>query len=131
MKTLRNIKKILTYVGKSCMLISSIIILSACQKEEITEYTVTFWSQTWEGSGVVVMEMPVLEDIKVYVNDEYIGKITRQLDSEPDCGASECVTFTTSDPTPFWWHAETEDGTYWWIKNKVTPKDKSCIMVNL
>ncbi len=51
--------------------------------------------------------------IKVYVNNHYVGSITKAYNSAPNCGASGCVTVTISGKNNQW-YGEASDGTRWY-----------------
>ena len=51
--------------------------------------------------------------IKVYVNGQYKGKITRSYSSAPKCGAAGCVTVTISGKNNKW-YGVASDGTRWY-----------------
>jgi hypothetical protein len=51
-------------------------------------------------------------NIRVYVNDRYVGTITHAYRSAPDCGARGCVTVTIRGQHNTW-RAEAEDGSRW------------------
>ena len=50
--------------------------------------------------------------IRIYVNNRYVGKITRSYSSAPSCGAAGCVTVTLSGKGNSW-YGKAEDGTIW------------------
>lgn len=56
--------------------------------------------------------------VKVYLNNHYIGTITRSYSSAPKCGAAGCVTYGV-DRTPSTWNGIAEDGTVF-VSNPVT-----------
>ncbi|MDR0606722.1 MAG: hypothetical protein LBG80_20825 [Bacteroidales bacterium] len=55
---------------------------------------------------------PEYGNIKMYVNDRYVGTITRAYSWAPDCGTYGCVTVNITKPHSTW-SAESEDGTTW------------------
>jgi len=79
--------------------ISAIILLLMCGYA--TSQTVVFWTdQTRTGP------------IKVYMNGEYYGKITKAYSSAPDCYTSGCVTVVPPKKSNEW-YAIADDGSRW------------------
>jgi serine/threonine protein kinase len=62
-------------------------------------------------------------DVSIYVDGQYVGKITNWYSTAPECGASGCVTIDRY-PGTYSWRAESENGNYW--DGTVTIQNNDC-----
>lgn len=57
-------------------------------------------------------------DVQIYINDEFIGAITKKYSSEPKHEAVGCVVYKTNESSIFM-NAKSIDGYAMWPKRKI------------
>jgi len=75
--------------------LTTILFNTSCAKEEISEYTVTFWAE--EG-----IEPITFGGINIIVDNEVIGTITKTFSSKPNCGAIGTLEYISDNSTIYW-----------------------------
>ncbi len=128
MRTLQKLTTNRSLYYRFFIIISVLVLLSACKKEEIETYKVTFWSE-------IGIEPQAYGGINVTVDNEIVGIISISLSSEPDCGAIGSIEYTTDNPI-IYWSAEavnfehTSQGKRYWPTSKVT-LSKECTKIKV